>query len=55
MRVGDIIVEMNGRSVRSTADLEAAIDSLTLSQKAGQTVAVEVRRNGKPVRLRMPI
>jgi glutaredoxin 3 len=55
MRVGDIIVEMNGRSVRSAADLEAAIGSLTLSQKAGQTVAVEVRRNGKPVRLRMPI
>jgi hypothetical protein len=26
-----------------------------LSQKAGDTIAIDVRRNGKPVRLRMPI
>jgi glutaredoxin-like YruB-family protein len=55
IRVGDVIVELNGRSVRSAADLEMAIGSLTLSQKAGQSVAVDVRRNGKPVRLRLPI
>jgi glutaredoxin 3 len=55
IRVGDVIVGMNGRAVRSAADLEAAIDSLVLSQKAGDTIAVDVRRNGKPVRLRMPI
>ena len=55
IRVGDLIVGMNGRNVRSAADLEAAIDSLVLSQKAGDTVAVDVRRNGKPVRLRLPI
>jgi glutaredoxin 3 len=54
-RVGDLIVAMNGREVRSAADLEAAIDSLVLSQKAGDTIAIDVRRNGKPVRLRMPI
>jgi glutaredoxin 3 len=55
IRVGDVIVGMNGRAVRSAADLEAAIDSLVLSQKAGDTIAVDVRRNGKPVRLRLPI
>ena len=55
IRVGDVIVGMNGRSVRSAADLEAAIDSLVLSQKAGDTIAVDVRRNGKPVRLRLPV
>jgi glutaredoxin-like YruB-family protein len=55
VRVGDLIVGMNGRTVRSAADLEAAIDSLVLSQKAGDTIAVDVRRNGKPVRLRLPI
>jgi glutaredoxin 3 len=55
VRVGDLIVGMNGREVRSAADLEAAIDSLVLSQKAGDTVAVDVRRGGKPVRLRMPV
>jgi glutaredoxin-like YruB-family protein len=55
VRVGDLIVGMNGREVRSAADLEAAIDSLVLSQKAGDTIAIDVRRNGKPVRLRMPI
>jgi glutaredoxin-like YruB-family protein len=55
VRVGDLIVGMNGREVRSAADLEAAIDSLVLSQKAGDTIAVDVRRGGKPVRLRMPV
>lgn len=55
IRVGDLIVDLNGRSVRSAADLETAIGSLVLSQKAGQSVAVDVRRNGKPVRLRLPI
>jgi glutaredoxin 3 len=55
IRVGDIIVGMNGRPVRSAADLESATDSLTLSQKAGDTIAVDVRRNGKPVRLRLPL
>lgn len=55
VRVGDIVVELNGRSVRSAADLEVAIGSLVLSQKAGQTTAIDIRRNGKPVRLRLPI
>jgi glutaredoxin-like YruB-family protein len=55
IRVGDLIVDMNGRTVRSAADLEEAIGTLVLSRKAGQTTAVDVRRNGKPVRLRHPI
>ena len=55
IRVGDVIVDLNGRAVRSAADLEAALASLVPSQHAGQTVAVDVRRNGKPVRLRLPI
>jgi glutaredoxin 3 len=55
LRVGDVVVEINGRLVRSAADLETAIGNLRLSQKAGQTVAVDVRRNGKPTRLRLPI
>jgi glutaredoxin-like YruB-family protein len=55
VRIGDVIVDLNGRAVRSSADLETAIGTLVLSQKAGQTVAVDVRRNGKPVRLRLPI
>ena len=55
IRVGDVIVDLNGRSVRSAADLEEVLATLVPSQHAGQTVAVDVRRNGKPVRLRLPI
>jgi glutaredoxin-like YruB-family protein len=55
VRIGDVVVELNGRPVRSAADLETAIGTLVLSQKAGQSVALDVRRNGKPVRLRLPI
>jgi len=55
LRVGDLIVDMNSRTVRSAADLEAVIVSLTPSAEAGQTVAIDIRRNGKPQRLRLPI
>lgn len=55
IRIGDVIVGMNGREVRSAADLEAAIDSLVPAQRAGETIAVDVRRNGKPARLRLPV
>jgi glutaredoxin 3 len=55
LRVGDLIVDMHARTVRSAADLEAALAGLTLSQKAGETVAIDIRRNGKPQRLRLPI
>src|SRR5438046_488163 len=48
LRIGDVVVEINGRSVRSAADLETAIAGLRLSQKAGQTIALDVRRKGKP-------
>ena len=49
LRPGDIVVEVGGRSVRSAADLEAALAELT----ADQTVALDIRRNGKPARLRL--
>jgi glutaredoxin-like YruB-family protein len=55
VRIGDLVVSLNGRSVRSAADLEAVLATLTLAQHAGQTIAVDVRRNGKPVRLRLPV
>jgi len=51
VRAGDVIVELNGHSVRSAADLEAALATLT----ADQSVAVEVRRGGKQSRLRMRV
>jgi len=51
VRVGDVIVELNGRPVSSAADLEAALATLTPEG----TVAVQVRRNGKQTRLRMPL
>ena len=51
LRQGDIVVEIDGRAVRSAADLEAALASLT----SGQTVAVDVRRDGRPIRLRLQI
>jgi glutaredoxin-like YruB-family protein len=55
LRVGDLIVEIHGRPVRSAVDLETVMGSLTPAQAAGQTIAVDVRRNGKPVRLRLPV
>lgn len=55
LRVGDLIVDMHARTVRSAADLEAALAGLTLSQKAGETVALDIRRSGKPQRLRLPV
>jgi len=51
LRQSDVVVEIDGRAVRSAADLEAALAGLT----SGQTVAVDVRRNGRPVRLRLQI
>jgi glutaredoxin 3 len=51
VREGDVVVEMNGKPVRSAADLEAALASLL----ADTTVAVQVRRNGKQTRLRMAL
>jgi S1-C subfamily serine protease len=51
LRQGDIVVEIDGRAVRSAADLEAVLASLT----SGQTVAVDVRRDGRPIRLRLQI
>jgi glutaredoxin-like YruB-family protein len=55
VRVGDLITELNGRLVRSAADLEEVLSTLRPSAEAGQTIAVQVRRNGKPARLRLPI
>jgi glutaredoxin-like YruB-family protein len=55
LRVGDVIVDMNARTVRSAADLEAVLASLTPSGEAGQTIAVDIRRNGRPQRVRLPI
>lgn len=51
VRVGDLVIELNGRTVRSAADLENALATLELGQK----VAVEVRRDGRQRRLRMPL
>jgi glutaredoxin-like YruB-family protein len=51
LRVGDILTEINGRAVRSAADLEAVLADLT----AGQTVAVDLRRGGRRTRLRMAL
>ena len=51
LRVGDVVVEMSGRPVRSAADLESVLASLT----AGATIAVQVRRGSKQARLRMPL
>jgi S1-C subfamily serine protease len=51
LRPGDIVVEVGGRSVRSASDLEAALGELT----ADQTVALDIRRNGKPARLRLKL
>jgi predicted metalloprotease with PDZ domain len=51
VRVGDVVVELNGRSVRSAADLEAALATL----EPGGTVAVEVRRSPRQTRLRIPL
>jgi len=51
LRPGDIVVEVAGRSVRSAADLEAALAELN----ADETFALDVRRNGKPARLRLKL
>ena len=51
MRVGDIVTEINAQTVRSAADLEAALATLT----AGQTVAFDLRRDGRRTRLRMSL
>jgi len=51
VRVGDVVIEMNGKPIGSAAELETALASLTPEG----TVAVQVRRNGKQVRLRMPL
>jgi S1-C subfamily serine protease len=51
LRVGDVIEEMNGRPVRSAADLESIIAGLTTDS----TVATEVRRGSRRTRLRMEL
>jgi S1-C subfamily serine protease len=51
VRVGDVVIEMNGQAVRSAADLEAVLANLV----PGGTVAVEVRREGRQRRLRVPL
>ncbi|MND08041.1 hypothetical protein D3C83_304150 [compost metagenome] len=51
MRVGDIVTEINAQTVRSAADLEAVLATLT----AGQTVAFDLRRDGRRTRLRMSL
>lgn len=51
VRVGDVVTEINARSVRSAADLEAVLATLT----AGQTVAFDLRRDGRRTRLRMSL
>lgn len=48
---GDVVVEVGGKSVRSATDLENALAELT----ADQTVALDVRRDGKPRRLRLKL
>lgn len=51
LRIGDLITEINGRPVRSAADLEAVLAEL----EVGQTIAVDLRRGGRRTRLRMPL
>jgi glutaredoxin-like YruB-family protein len=51
VRIGDIVTEINAKSVRSAADLEAVLATLT----AGQTVAFDLRRDGRRTRLRMSL
>lgn len=51
VRPGDLVTEINGRPVRSAADLEQALAALT----AGQTVAFDLRRDGRRTRLRMSL
>ena len=51
LRVGDIVVEMSGQPVRSAADLESVLASLT----ADATITVQVRRGSKQARLRIPL
>ena len=51
VRVGDVVTEINARSVRSAADLEAVLATLTV----GQTVAFDLRRDGRRTRLRMSL
>jgi S1-C subfamily serine protease len=51
LRPGDIVVELGGRSVRSAADLEEALAALHVDD----AVALDVRRNGKPARLRLKL
>lgn len=51
LRPGDVVAEMDGRPIRSAADLEAALAALA----PGQTVALEIRRDGRPVRLRLQV
>ena len=51
VRVGDIVTEINAQTVRSAADLEAVLATLT----AGQTVAFDLRRHGRRTRLRMSL
>lgn len=51
VRSGDLVTEINGRTVRSAADLEQALATLT----AGQTVAFDLRRDGRRTRLRMSL
>ncbi|MCC7371627.1 MAG: PDZ domain-containing protein [Chloroflexi bacterium] len=51
VRVGDLVTEINGRPVRSGADLENALAQL----QAGQSVAFDLRRDGRRTRLRMSL
>jgi putative serine protease PepD len=47
LQVGDVIVGMNGRPVNDPADVSSAIQG----QVPGDTVTVQVRRDGQPVTL----
>ena len=51
VRVGDVVVEMNAKPVRSSADLEDVLATL----EPGGSVAVDVRRDGRQRRLRVPL
>jgi S1-C subfamily serine protease len=51
LRMDDVVVELNGHPVRSAADLERIIASLTI----GTNVAVDIRRENRRTRLRIPL
>lgn len=51
MKDGDVIVKFGSRDVRSFSDLEKAVATVT----PGETVPVEVVREGRPVRLNITV